>query len=312
MMLMQCERAQDHFSDYLEQTLDRPLTVTLEAHLNGCPACREEVAALRSLCLDLNSMPEVEPPWDGAWQVMAQVRNARAEQYEAQRRRAPSFLQWLRSLNPASAVAGAGLATLVVGGTLLFPGVGDHVRNAFIWLRPSAPLVAARPAETLGVTVSNGPLTVDGRQVDLDIRAPMELPDGVLEVSGAGMSVSDAIHRSRPVRVMLPATSTVETLRVTVSSPSTGKQYRSLVVVPLGESREQPVTLMFESEPLDEALRRLAPSLGRPVVVAGLEDERVHLGADGAMPRRCLDELAAQAHAQVREENGSYLLVAAP
>src|SRR5579872_2686555 len=109
---MHCDRAQEFFSDYLERTLDRPMTVALEAHLAGCGHCREDIEALQSTFLALDAVPEVEPPVDGAWQVLARLRQERVERFERERR-APSFLDWLRSLNPLSVGMGASLATLV-------------------------------------------------------------------------------------------------------------------------------------------------------------------------------------------------------
>src|SRR5438045_407873 len=113
---MQCERAQEFFSDYLERTLDRPMTVALESHLGNCARCREEVEVLQETLLALDAVPEVEPPWDGAWQVIRHIRAADAERLEARRPWSITFGQWLRTLNPASAAMGAGLATLIIGG----------------------------------------------------------------------------------------------------------------------------------------------------------------------------------------------------
>src|SRR5687767_11572909 len=136
---MQCDRAQEFFSDYLERTLDRPMTVALEAHLAGCAGCREDIEALQATFYALESVPEVEPPRDGAWQVMAQIRKVRAEQWEAERRQAPGFLEWLRSLNPLSAAMGASLATLVIGGSLMATGLVPHMQFGFGGQGPAAP-----------------------------------------------------------------------------------------------------------------------------------------------------------------------------
>jgi predicted anti-sigma-YlaC factor YlaD len=43
---MQCDRAEEFFSDYMERTLDRPMTVALEAHLAACGRCRGDIEAL--------------------------------------------------------------------------------------------------------------------------------------------------------------------------------------------------------------------------------------------------------------------------
>jgi hypothetical protein len=61
---MKCDKAQEFFSDYIESTLDRPMTVALEAHLNGCELCSADVASLRSMWTVLDKVPQVEPPAD--------------------------------------------------------------------------------------------------------------------------------------------------------------------------------------------------------------------------------------------------------
>ena len=71
---MQCDRAPEFFSDYLERTLDRPMTVALEAHLGGCGPCRDEIETLQATFMALDALPEVEPPVNGAWEVMRRLR----------------------------------------------------------------------------------------------------------------------------------------------------------------------------------------------------------------------------------------------
>ena len=68
----------------------------------------------------MNARPAAKlMPADGAWQVMMAIRQQRAEQYEAERQKAPSFLEWLRALNPMGVAMGASLATLVIGGVVM-------------------------------------------------------------------------------------------------------------------------------------------------------------------------------------------------
>ena len=59
---MQCEHAQELFSDYLTGEMDRALAVSMENHLAACAVCREEVAGLRRIWTALDEMPVVEPP----------------------------------------------------------------------------------------------------------------------------------------------------------------------------------------------------------------------------------------------------------
>jgi len=59
---MQCEHAQEFFSEYVSGEMDRALAVTLENHLNACNPCSETVDGLRQLWETLDRMPIVEPP----------------------------------------------------------------------------------------------------------------------------------------------------------------------------------------------------------------------------------------------------------
>ena len=59
---MQCEHAQELFSDYLTGEMDRALAVSMENHLAACAVCREEVAGLRRVWAALGEMPVADPP----------------------------------------------------------------------------------------------------------------------------------------------------------------------------------------------------------------------------------------------------------
>jgi len=317
---MQCDRAQEFFSDYLERTLDRPMTVALEAHLAGCSGCREEIESLGDVFGALSAMPQAEPPADGAWQVVCRVRQAQAEQWETERRRAPGFLQWLRSLNPASAAMGAGLATLVVAGGFWFTAPG-HVKNLILpglggTARPES-AAPASGADAPAVLVAYGPLTAGGQQISLQVQPEVDLPDAHVEVAGGDMAyklVGDgSITRSRPMDLPLnaPVNSGPLTYRVLVESRTVGKQFRYLVVVPTGEQKDRPVTLAFPYQSLEESLRQLAPSLAHPVVVESPVEGNVQLQVESRPASTCLRDLAAQLRAEVTEDRGVYRMTPA-
>ena len=59
---MQCEHAQEFFSEYVSGEMDGALAVSLENHLNVCGPCSETVDGLRQLWKTLDHMPVVEPP----------------------------------------------------------------------------------------------------------------------------------------------------------------------------------------------------------------------------------------------------------
>lgn len=312
---MHCDRAQEFFSDYLERTLDRPMTVALEAHLANCAACREEIEGLQVTFRALDAMPEVDPPLDGAWDVMRRLRAERAEQVEAERRKAPALLEWLRSLNPLSVGMGASLATLVIGGTLLFTGLGGTRMSILPIGRPAAgPTAPDAPV----VQVSLGQITPTGQQVNIQFAPAIDLPEAQVRLVGASLPLdwqaNGSLSRGRWVSlppVELPRTSPAEAVRLMVDCPTLGKSYRYLVVVPLGERKTEPVTLFANSVPLEEGLRRLAPYLSRPVVVDGAGEGVVTLQYGDMKASHCLEELAAQTGAVLKSEGGAYRLIPA-
>jgi len=58
---MTCEEAKNYFMDYLYQEIDDEGRKTLEAHLNSCESCRNEMAALKNTSTILQSYEEVDP-----------------------------------------------------------------------------------------------------------------------------------------------------------------------------------------------------------------------------------------------------------
>jgi type II secretory pathway component GspD/PulD (secretin) len=108
------------------------------------------------------------------------------------------------------------------------------------------------------------------------------------------------------IPLVVPDTLGAEVLRVNIDSAALGKRYSYLVVAPLVARREQRVTLAFGYQPLEAALRQLAPSLGQPVVVEGDANTNVQLSVQDQPAKACLEAMAAQVGASFTEEDGAY------
>lgn len=309
---MQCDRAQEFFSDYLEHTLDRPMTVAIESHLAGCVNCREEVEVLQSTFLALDSLPEVEPPADGAWQVMMAIRQQRAAQYEAERRKAPTFLEWLRTLNPMGVAMGASLATLAIGGSLFVTGI-PHEKLG-LGLPTPAPVTSPVTAGVAGVLVTYGP--ANGQSQALEVRfTPAEtLADGEVRLLGEGLPTAHAAKGTLSAAVpvvfnfQLPSNAGAQVLKLTAQGRGAARPYEYTIVVPFAARSAEPMTLVLTDQPMLEALRRVASNLGYPVVVEGALPAAVTLQAADMPASRVLEELAAQARFTIRNEGGVYRL----
>jgi len=311
---MQCERAQEFFSDYLERTLDRPMTVAVEAHLAGCSGCREEIEALQATFYSLEAAPMVQPPADGLWQVQTRLANLRADEYELQRHRQQSggLLGWLRGLNPMRAAMGAGLATLIVGGGLVATNLGTQ--NSIIRFPGPTRQAVVNPAATPALDISYGQVSAAGTQIDLKVTPGSEIKDAKVTATVASLNRDFAISGpSGPRRPLigtltLPAGSQAEVLKVAVSSDSEHRQWGYLVLTPLAQPQFSTVTQAFYDQPVGEALRRLAPALDAPVVVDADPANLVSLQMTNMKPEAALQELARQIRATLHREKGVYHL----
>ena len=60
--MMSCEETRQTLSLYLDDCVSLPARVAIDEHLDRCPVCRAEVAALRSLARSLSLMERPKPP----------------------------------------------------------------------------------------------------------------------------------------------------------------------------------------------------------------------------------------------------------
>jgi hypothetical protein len=61
---MSCEETRQSLSLYVDDCVSLPSRVAIDQHLDRCPVCRSELAALRSLTRSLRSMTRPTPPTD--------------------------------------------------------------------------------------------------------------------------------------------------------------------------------------------------------------------------------------------------------
>ncbi|MEN6521885.1 MAG: zf-HC2 domain-containing protein [Armatimonadota bacterium] len=109
---MKCEKAQELFSDYLEDALECPMAVAFDQHLKSCPACAREFAAFKMTWSMLGTLPEVEPPSDFASEVMMKIRMQRETERCSRPRWQTIWRDVFQSKVPAKVFAGA--ATLFI------------------------------------------------------------------------------------------------------------------------------------------------------------------------------------------------------
>ncbi len=119
---MTCENIQEHYLDYMEQSLAPAVASAFEAHLSECPACARELTMLRWTAHTLRALPAVAPPADLRLRVRMQLLPEPIAPTE------PFYQRWLDWLRPRRWAMPVALATGVVA-MLLFAVALPSIRN---------------------------------------------------------------------------------------------------------------------------------------------------------------------------------------
>jgi hypothetical protein len=127
---------EDLLSDYVDGTLGDPQRAVVDAHLQGCGTCREEVELARGAVTALGSLEEAPVPFGVTGPVLAEA----GRRFERRRRVAWERLQW-----------GAGLAAAAALILVVVLNLGEDDRQA---------LPAAASAAT-GATAAGGAEAAD-------------------------------------------------------------------------------------------------------------------------------------------------------
>lgn len=206
---MKCNRAQELFSSYLENTIQPPMGVALEQHLAECDRCKAEYGRFHATTVVLDELPEVEPPADLHAMIMARVEEAR--------RTAPSRIKWwnidwqsaLTVRVPAKALAGV-TAALV----------------AFVALAQFGPLHTVT-ASFLGGQRAGSQPTYDTTTVPVPLPQGFKPDSGMQYVAvGSGLSIGirvDSTSASSTVYMMRLATPSKTPVQVEVSMLPSGR-----------------------------------------------------------------------------------------
>lgn len=112
---MQCQQAQELFSDHLAGQLDPALNVSLENHERSCAKCRAELAGMRRVWSELDALPSVEPPAFFHDNLMHRIRIEQDKLDEAAQRKRFSW-NWRALFQPRSPVFAVGLLLLALLG----------------------------------------------------------------------------------------------------------------------------------------------------------------------------------------------------
>ena len=212
--MIDCPSAEirDLLPDLVHERLDVPARATVLAHVEGCAACRAELALLRDLRVELSRAPSLDVgviarvvvsrtvrPHDAAIGAAGSIRPVRAHRW----------MDWrIAAAITVLVVGGASVATIRLAGrgqsavdTAPAIGIARKSANNDSGREKSTPVVS--PAATVDVTPATAELSMGGGVGDLsdgDLRAllvDIEALDGVPEPDPEPVTVRVSLPGSR-------------------------------------------------------------------------------------------------------------------
>ena len=156
---MNCLKAEEQFSAYLEDELDYQAVRVVEAHLNACESCQREFARFRESLNLLHQLPQIEPSTE--FNLALQVRLA-----DTQVESIPFWRRVLQPLHNQTRLVLNGVAMLLVM-------VAGFYFYQNILTKPSAPEIVAAP-ETLSRTPHPEEREVEPRQQQFPLAMPSQ------------------------------------------------------------------------------------------------------------------------------------------
>jgi anti-sigma factor RsiW len=344
---MQCNRAQEQFSDYVEGALSPAMRQVLEQHLGVCAPCRNDVEEFaRVFALLEEGLPEVEPPPGFRSAVLNTIsRQPAPETLLTRLRSILTPVGATRSRRAAFGAAAAAIAIAAVGSGAYFdqqfqadrsvraPAIESEQSTASLGPLSSAPVEVRNKNGILqGVTSysSNGDayhvfgLHLPGGAAATTasayvIQAPGALASdaalrdptlATLVWSGA-IKPGDSIDLPLGVVSGVPAGSSM-TLLVEWSENS--EQHKELCIVPVGKPQTGSLTVSA-GEPLEQALETVAVGYATTIAIDGSASSQLTkpiargLGPSDTSIDSSLADLLLPSNLSFRQQkDGSYLI----
>ena len=247
--MMQCQFAQELFSDHLSDTLDRAQKVSLDNHLAACPGCREQIAGLRDVWASLETLPVVEPPKFFHENIMDRIAVEAAKEQEAKQAAKSAGFDW-RSLFRARSLA-MGMAAIVLllgsveavqtqrGSLGPIGAIAQSVMSLFAKPAPPASpaplsLQKAETAWTPENENGGGSLKVTLRANSLADGGRNELSFTVLQAGNPAPLASGIVTSTadKTAAIALPNLPAPDSLSVTLTAPNTARTVTQTLALP--------------------------------------------------------------------------------
>jgi putative zinc finger protein len=306
---MKCDKAQEFFSDYIENALDQPMVVALETHLNGCEACSADVSSLRDMWTVLDKVPQVEPPADFVWRTTTRLQNELLNRREAERARP---LPWWKRLTPVQAFSYVGIAALLLIGVVV--PVGNKLNYGTWGIGwPFGPHQVVQTAPAPNVTAPEFTAQVpglNGAAATVTIQATSEMPYASVAMGYLTPSGTDLVTQLRPyTKPQTMEAGQSISVPVQVSGPQSdhaakinlntnGIAFSKVLILPgapVVNDKLQDADAYF-------VLQQIAARTGQPMLVDGGLTPRVTLDLQSITPDQALQSLMTQVGAQSAKE----------
>ena len=137
---MNCLKAEEQFSAYLEDELEYPAVKAFETHLATCEQCQREFALLRESLDLLHQLPQIEPSREFDSNLRIRLADTQIES-------APFWYRVLNTLRPRPAWAFGGIAVVLVifAGIYLYQNTSVKSSSLEIAARLNTPLAHRHP-----------------------------------------------------------------------------------------------------------------------------------------------------------------------
>lgn len=246
---MQCQFAQELFSDSISDALDRAQKVSLDNHLSVCPDCREQVAGLRRVWTSLETLPVVEPPKFFHENIMDRIAIEAAKEQEAKQASKSAGFDWHSLFRVRSLAAVMALVVLLLGGVeavqtqrgSLGPlgAIAQGISSLFAKPAPrEAPallsLQTAKAAWVPGGENGGGSLTITLRANPLGNGARNEINFQVMQAGNPAPLASGVVTSTadKAAAIALPNPPAPDSISVTLTAPNTSRTATQTIALP--------------------------------------------------------------------------------
>ena len=163
---MNCLKAEEQFSAYLEDELDYQAVRTFEAHLSACESCRREFTLFRESLDLLHQLPQIKPSSDFEVALQARLADTQVE----------SISFWQRVLQPLH-----GQTRLALGGiaVLLIMIAGYYFYHQRVLTKPESVETAEAPESSKHTPLAEGH-EVESQQQQFPLAVPNQEPQSLV------------------------------------------------------------------------------------------------------------------------------------